>query len=133
MAAICRQRVIAIHTQRLIQKLLFTVAFIVVISSLRVLSGCNRNTRPALRNIFASSDASGNHSGTADVTGPVTVTCVSAMDDTGTATSPACVIDAPGTNGVVKIGDKVAVTAAGKVVLSCQGKGTLACTARIEG
>ena len=105
---------------------------IVGICSLAVLSGCNHKARAALRTISASSDAAGSHPSSADIPGPVTVTCVSATDDTGTVTPPACVINAPGTSGVVKIGDKVAATAAGNVVLTCQGKGTLTCTARIE-
>src|SRR6202035_4019792 len=96
------------------------------------LSACNHKVRAESRKISASSDAAGSHPGSADVSGPVAVTCVSATDDTGTVTPPACIIDAPGTGGVVKIGDKVAVTGAGRVVLTCQGRGRLACTARIE-
>ena len=125
MAAIQRDRLrIFINTSKLIS--------IVVLSSLVVLSGCNHKTRAASRTISASTDASGSHPGSADIPGPVMVTCVSATDDTGTVTPPACVINAPGTSGVVKIGDKVAATAAGNIVLTCQGKGTLACTAQIE-
>jgi len=124
MAAIQRDRLRIFNTSKLIS--------IVVLSSLVVLSGCNHKTRAASRTISASTDASGSHPGSADIPGPVMVTCVSATDDTGTVTPPACVISAPGTSGVVKIGDKVAATAAGNVVLTCQGKGTLACTAQIE-
>ena len=104
----------------------------IALGSLAVLSACNHKVRAESRTISASSNASGSHTGSADIAGPVMVTCVSATDDTGTVTPPACVIDAPGTSGVVKIGDKVAATAAGNVVLTCQGKGTLTCTARIE-
>jgi hypothetical protein len=105
---------------------------IVVLSSLAILYGCNHQARASSRTISASSDASGSHAGSAKITGPVIVTCVSATDDTGTATPPACVVDAPGAGGAVKIGDKVTATGAGNVVLTCQGKGTLACTAKIE-
>jgi len=105
---------------------------IVVLSFLAILYGCNHQARASSRTISASSDASGSHAGSAKITGPVIVTCVSATDDTGTATPPACVVDAPGAGGVVKIGDKVTATGAGNVVLTCQGKGTLACTAKIE-
>jgi hypothetical protein len=105
---------------------------IVAISCLAILSGCSRKVRAESRTISASSDASGSHPGDAELSGPATITCVSATDETGTATPPACVIDAPGTHGVVKIGDKVAIAGAGKILLSCQGKGNLACTARIE-
>jgi len=105
---------------------------IVALSSIAVLSGCNHQARASSRTISAKSDASGNHPASTKINGPVMVTCVSATDDTGTATPPACVIDAPGASGVVKIGDKVALSAAGNVVLTCQGKGTLTCTAKIE-
>jgi len=105
---------------------------IVVLSSLAILYGCNHQARASSRTISASSDASGSHAGSTKITGPVIVTCISATDDTGTATPPACVVDAPGAGGVVKIGDKVTATGAGNVVLTCQGKGTLACTAKIE-
>lgn len=60
------------------------------------------------------------------------VTCVSAKEDAGAVAPPACVVAAPGTNGVVKIGDKATVIGAGSVVLTCQGAGALACVARIE-
>jgi hypothetical protein len=105
---------------------------IAAISCLAILSGCSRKVRAESRTISASSDASGSHPGDAELSGPATITCVSATDETGAATPPACVIDAPGTHGVVKIGDKVAIAGAGKILLSCQGKGNLACTARIE-
>ena len=108
------------------------VISVVAFGSLGLLSGCNHKVRAASRTISASSNASGSHTGSADVAGPVMVTCVSATDDAGSAIPPACVIDAPGTHGVVKIGDKVAVAGAGEVLLSCQGKGTLHCTAQIE-
>jgi hypothetical protein len=106
------------------------VIFVLLLSSLSVLSGCSH--KPQSKTISATSDASGNHAGTADISGPATVTCVSATDDTGTVTPPTCVIAAPGTNGVVKIGEKIVVASAGTVALNCQGKGTLTCTARIE-
>ena len=89
--------------------------------SLWVLAGCSHKARAEAQTITASSDASGNHPGTADVPGPMTVTCVSAIGDTG-GPRPACVVDAPG-GGVVKIGDKVTVAAASKVALTCQGQG----------
>ena len=108
------------------------VMFIAAVGSLAILSGCNHRVRTS-KTISASSDATGSHPASADVEGPVTVTCVSATDDSGSVTPPACVVAAPGTSAVVKIGDKVAVSAAGKVTLACQGKGKLACTAQIEG
>src|ERR1700680_2659358 len=64
------------------------ITLIIALGSLAVLSACNRKVRTESRTISASSDASGSHVGIADVPGPVTVTCVSATDDTGSATPP---------------------------------------------
>jgi hypothetical protein len=107
------------------------VVFVAALSFWVVATGCSRKVRAETRTISASSDASGNHPGSAQVDGPVMVTCVSATGDGG-GLPPACIIDGPGGSGVVKIGDQVTVGAAGKVVLTCQGQGTLSCTARIE-
>jgi hypothetical protein len=104
--------------------------FILAVCFWFVLVGCRHHA--ASKTISASSDATGSHPASADIAGPVAVTCVSATDDGGDQTPAACVISAPGANGVVKIGDKVALATAGSVILTCQGKGTLACTARIE-
>jgi|SRR5580704_10086278 hypothetical protein len=102
------------------------------IGSMTLLLACNHKTHAAPKNISASSDSGGNHPTTAKVDGPVEVTCVSATDDSGNTTPPACVVSGPGTEGVVDIGHKVAIAGAGNVVLTCRGKGTLACTAQIE-
>ncbi len=77
-------------------------------------------------------DSKGSHSASAVVNGPVEVTCVSATDDSGKPTPPACIIDGPGADGAVDIGHKVAIVSAGNIVLTCRGSGNLACTARID-
>lgn len=105
------------------------VLSVVAIVSMVLVVSCNRKTHAAPKNISATTDAKGSHPATTAVDGPVEVTCVSATDDSGNPTPPAYVIAGPGTSGVVDIGHKVAVKAAGNVTLTCQGKGTLACTA----
>jgi hypothetical protein len=105
---------------------------ILAISALMLLVGCNHKTEASSKNMKATTDSGGSHAATAAVTGPVEVTCVSATDDSGSATPPACVVSGPGTDAVVDIGHKVAIAGAGNVQLTCQGKGTLTCDARID-
>lgn len=104
----------------------------VAIASLAILSGCTHKVSAAPKTISASSDSSGSHPGNAMVGGPAEVTCISATDESGGAPPPTCIIAGPGTDAVVDIGNKVAIRAAGNVVLTCKGKGALACTAQIE-
>jgi hypothetical protein len=105
---------------------------VVAVGSLALLLGCNHKRQAASKTVSASVDTNGSHPTTAAVDGPVEVTCVSATDDSGNPTPPACVVTGPGTDGVVDIGHKVTIAGAGNVVLTCRGKGTLACTARID-
>ena len=105
--------------------------FLVATVSCLVLAGCSK-VRGGSRTISASSDATGTHPGNAAVSGPVHVTCVTAVGDNGSTVPPTCVVTAPGTDGVVEIGKTVATNGAGTVVLTCKGGGTLNCTARIE-
>lgn len=96
-----------------------------------VLAGCSK-IRGGTRTISASSDGAGTHAGSVAVSGPVHVTCVTAVADNGSAVPPTCVVTAPGTDGAVEIGKTVATNGAGTIVLTCKGDGTLNCTARIE-
>ena len=86
------------------------IILVVAVSFLLVSTGCSRKVRAEGRTVSASSDSSdssdssGNHPGTAEVNGPVMVTCVSATGDSGDL--PPCIIDGPGGSGVVKVGDK---------------------------
>jgi hypothetical protein len=105
---------------------------VVALSFMTIVVACNRSAQKKTKTISASSDSKGAHSANATTSGPVQITCVSATDDSGNTTPPACIIDAPGTSGVVDIGHKVAVAGAGSVILTCRGSGTLNCTAQIE-
>jgi hypothetical protein len=106
-------------------------AYLVAAVSCMVLVGCSK-VRGAPRTISAKSDETGMHPGGAAVTGPVHVTCVTAVSDTGSEVPPTCVVTAPGTDGVVGIGKTVATNSAGTVTLTCKGEGALKCTARID-
>jgi len=112
--------------------MLSKVCSVLAISSAVLFFGCSHKAHADSKTISASSDSKGNHPASSAVQGPVQITCVSATDDSGNPTPPACVIDGPGTTGVVDVGHKVAITSAGNVTLTCKGAGTLACTARID-
>jgi hypothetical protein len=105
---------------------------VMALGLMTIAEACNRSAPKQAKTISASSDSKGVHSANTTTSGPVRITCVSATDDSGNATPPACIIDAPGTSGVVDIGHKVAVAGAGNVILTCRGSGTLNCTAQIE-
>ena len=104
---------------------------VVAITCMTFVAACGHKAKQS-KTVSASADSKGSHPANATVDGPVEVTCVTATDDSGNVAPPACVIDAPGTSGVVDIGHKVTVAGAGNVVLTCKGSGTLNCTARIE-
>lgn len=105
----------------------------VAIISLVIFSACNHKVSAAPKTIAASSDAGGSHPGNTTVDGPAEVTCVTATDESqGAPPPPTCVVTGPGTNALVDIGNRVAISAAGNVVLTCKGKGALACTAEID-
>ena len=105
---------------------------LLAISSMVLFFGCSHKARADAKTISASSDSHGTHPANSVVQGPVEITCVSATDDSGNPTPPACIIDGPGAAGVVDVGHKVAITGAGGVTLTCKGSGALACTARID-
>jgi hypothetical protein len=111
--------------------ILTKVLSVVALTCMTLVVACNHKAKQS-KIIAASADSKGTHPANATVNGPVAVTCVSATDDSGNATPPACVIEAPGTSGVVDVGHKVEIAGTGDVVLTCKGSGTLNCTARIE-
>jgi hypothetical protein len=88
--------------------ILTKVLSVVALTCITLVVACNHKAKQS-KIIAASADSKGTHPANATVNGPVAVTCVSATDDSGNATPPACVIEAPGTNGVVDIGHKVEI------------------------
>jgi hypothetical protein len=89
--------------------------------------------RAQVHSLQATTDASGSHPDKADITGPVTVTCLNAVSETpNTRPAPACHITAPGFNGTLIIGKTANVTGAGTVILTCVGQGYLRCSARVD-
>ena len=89
--------------------------------------------RAQVHSLQATTDSSGSHPDKADITGPVTFTCLNAVSETpNTRPAPACHITAPGFNGTLVIGKTANVTGAGTVTLTCVGQGYLRCSARVD-
>ena len=89
--------------------------------------------RAKVHSLQATFDASGPHPDKADITGPVTFTCLNAVSETpNTRPAPSCHITAPGFNGTLVIGKTANATGAGTVILTCVGQGYLRCSARVD-
>ena len=89
--------------------------------------------RAKVHSLQATVDASGPHPDKADITGPVTFTCLNAVSETpNTRPAPSCHITAPGFNGTLVIGKTANATGAGTVILTCVGQGYLRCSARVD-
>jgi len=81
------------------------------------------------RTITSYTEANGNqHPGTAAVSGPAKVTCVSVG-----GTNATCYITGPGVAKQVPKGGQVGTSGAGTVTLICNGSGALTCAARMDG
>ncbi len=88
----------------------------------------------AARIISARVDKTGQHPGTAPVTGPTTITCTNATSDLPRPQPPpSCFIVAPGYSGQLNKNQSAGTSGAGTVTLNCNGQGNLlTCTARLE-
>ena len=91
-----------------------------------------RTPRAEVHALQATTDKTGEHPATAEITGPATITCLNAASETlNSQPPPSCNIAAPGFKGIVKKGVTVNATGAGTVTLTCSGQGYLRCDARI--
>ena len=70
-------------------------------------------------------------SGNAQIDGPSSIRCTSAVGQVGEGDKPSCKIVAPGYSGTVEIGKMVAADKAGIVTPTCNGQPPLRCTAQI--
>lgn len=86
------------------------------------------------QNISARLDNTGQHPGTAAISGPARITCTNATSDIPRPDPrPSCSISAPGYNGDVQRGQTVGAGGAGTVTLNCNGQGNrLTCSARVQ-
>jgi len=81
----------------------------------------------------ATRDAGVQHPATAEIAGPVPITCLSIFSETPNPQAPlSCRITAPGFTGNLNKGEKANATGAGTVTLTCNGPGNLRCSARIN-
>jgi hypothetical protein len=86
-----------------------------------------------VQSLQATSDKAGAHPATATITGPATVTCLSAVSETpNVQPPPACRIAGPGFSGILVKGKTANLTGPGDVTLTCSGQGFLRCDARVD-
>ena len=84
--------------------------------------------------INASFDKTGQHPGTAPISGPATITCLSATSRSPTGQpKPSCFVVAPGYTGNLAPQQKAGASGAGTVTLNCNGQGdVLKCSAAVQ-
>jgi hypothetical protein len=87
-----------------------------------------------VQSLQATSDNAGQHPASANIAGPATITCLNAVSEVPNGKpTPSCRVTAPGFNGSLNIGQKISMTEAGTVTLTCNGQGPiLRCTARVD-
>lgn len=89
--------------------------------------------KTARRVISSTTDRNGNqHPGSAAVSGPSSVTCISASGQNSSQYPPSCFIVAPGYGGIVNRGNTIGTSGAGTVTLTCNGQVPLSCSASIQ-
>jgi hypothetical protein len=92
-----------------------------------------RAPRGKVQALQATSDKAGVHPATANITGPVTITCVNAASETpNSRPAPSCHVVAPGFKGNLDRGKTINVTGPGAVTLTCNGQGYMRCDARVD-
>jgi hypothetical protein len=92
-----------------------------------------KEAKTAGRVISSTTDANGNqHPGSAAVSGPSSVTCISASGQNPGTYTPSCFIVAPGYGGIVNKGNTIGTSGAGTVTLTCNGQVPLSCSASIQ-
>jgi len=87
------------------------------------------------RTVHATQTATCNrHPAKVAVQGPASVTCVNPTQSLQKPGNPpaSCYVTGPGVAQQVPNGGNVEISGAGTVILSCQGSGSLSCSARIE-
>ena len=98
-----------------------------VVAAVMCLVGCTQKVTTSSSSISATYDQTGEHPGTAQVTGVATVSCADATGSQGTPVD--CLILAPGYMGEVALHKSVQTTGGGTVQLSCSAQGR--CTAQV--
>ena len=104
-----------------------------VILSVTLQTNAQRTRAAKVTSLQATRDGGVQHPATADIAGPVPITCLSIFSETpNTQAAMSCHIAAPGFTGNLNKGEKANATGAGTVTLTCNGPGNLRCSARIN-
>jgi hypothetical protein len=126
---------------RRISKVTFFFFCLSLLFTSLVLSQATTASKPAkqtaaksAQNISATVDKTGQHPGTAPISGPATITCTNASSNLPNGQpKPSCFISAPGFNGNLNKGQRAGASGAGTVTLNCNGQGDfLSCSASIQ-
>ena len=107
----------------------------VVLVVVLLLTGLPQVVQARTRTIHATQTGNCNrHPATVAVQGPASVTCLNPTQSLQKPGNPpaSCYVTGPGVAQQVPNGGGVEVSGAGKVTLSCNGSGSLTCSARIE-
>jgi hypothetical protein len=103
------------------------------IFSLTVQANAQRARAAKVTSLQATRDGGVQHPATAEIAGPVPITCLSIFSETpNTQATMSCHITAPGFTGNLNKGEIANATGAGTVTLTCNGPGNLRCSARIN-
>lgn len=111
-----------------------TIFLLAVASFSFALNADAQRARPAkVTSLQATRDAGVQHPATAEIAGPVPITCLSIFSETpNPQAAMSCHITAPGFTGNLNKGEKANATGVGTVTLTCNGPGNLRCSARIN-
>lgn len=122
------------NLRRLFSALASALVLLAVVSfSLTIQAGAQRQRPGKVTSLQATTDKSGSHPASTEITEAKTITCLNAVSETPNANpAPACRIVAPGFTGILSIGKSASATAAGTVTLTCSGQGFLRCAARVS-
>jgi len=94
-------------------------------------SSAQRARLGKVHSLQATSDKSGEHPASTEISGPATVTCINGASETPN-TQVSCSVTGPGFSGVLNRGKSANLTVAGTVTLKCHGQGFMRCDARVD-
>jgi hypothetical protein len=111
----------------------FSLVFVAILF-LACAAGAQRARLGKVQSLQATSDNAGQHPASLNITGPATLTCLNSVSEVPNGRpTPSCRVTAPGFNGSLNIGQKISMTSAGTVTLTCNGQGPmLRCSARVD-
>ncbi len=114
-------------------RLLTSILLPCLLASMAVASRSNaqRAPRGKVHSLQATTDKSGEHPASAEISGPATLTCINGASETPNA-EISCSVTGPGFTGILTKGKSANLNGAGTVTLKCHGQGYMRCDARVD-